>query len=100
MPFHFWLIDTATAAPVPIVIILAGVLDSLAVYGVARVYWTVFATPLTGHHHALQAILVVLGRTQRPGRRRLSRVLPRSPPPASPSSWSPTPASCSSVSAA
>jgi len=61
MPFHFWLIDTATAAPVPVVIILAGVLDSLAVYGVARVYWTVFATPLAGHQHALQAILVSLG---------------------------------------
>jgi len=61
VPFHFWLIDTATAAPIPLVIVLAGVLDSLAVYGVARVYWTVFATPLTGHQHALQAILVSLG---------------------------------------
>jgi len=61
VPFHFWLVDTATSAPVPLVIILAGVLDSLALYGVARIYWTVFATPLAGHQHTLQAMLISLG---------------------------------------
>src|SRR5579863_6496198 len=42
VPFHFWLIDTVTGAPITLVIILAGVLDALGVFGIARVYWTVF----------------------------------------------------------
>jgi multicomponent Na+:H+ antiporter subunit D len=41
--------------------ILAGVLDSLGVYAVARIYWTVFATPLAGHHQVVQVVLVSMG---------------------------------------
>jgi multicomponent Na+:H+ antiporter subunit D len=59
VPFHFWLVDTVSGAPLALVIILAGVLDALGVYGVARVYWTVFASA-TGHQ-ALGALLVVIG---------------------------------------
>ncbi|HUI47795.1 MAG TPA: proton-conducting transporter membrane subunit [Acidimicrobiia bacterium] len=61
IPFHFWLIDTATTAPTPLVMILAGVLDTLGVYGVARVYWTVFASPLAADHRAVQFMLVAVG---------------------------------------
>lgn len=61
IPFHFWLIDTAAGAPTPLVMILAGVLDTLGVYAVARIYWTVFA-PLPGPLHlALRSLLVGLG---------------------------------------
>jgi multicomponent Na+:H+ antiporter subunit D len=61
MPFHFWLIDTASSAPTPLAVILAGVLDTLGVYAVARVYWTAFATPLAPHHVAVRSLLVGLG---------------------------------------
>lgn len=61
VPFHFWLVDTATSAPIPLVMILAGVLDTLGVYGVARIYWTVFAGPLAGDHRAVQALLIAIG---------------------------------------
>ena len=59
-PFHFWLVDTATSAPIPLVVVLAGVLDTLGVYGVARVYWTAFAVPMAGDH-TLRAVLVAIG---------------------------------------
>jgi multicomponent Na+:H+ antiporter subunit D len=61
MPFHFWLVDVASSAPLPLVVILGGVLDALAVYAIARVYWTVFAPSLAGHAGALQALLLTLG---------------------------------------
>ena len=61
MPFHFWLVDVASSAPLPLVVILGGVLDALAVYAIARVYWTVFAPSLAGHAGALRALLLTLG---------------------------------------
>jgi len=60
VPFHFWLVDTATSAPIPLVIVLAGVLDTLGIYGIARVYWTAFALP-TGGAPALRTVLVATG---------------------------------------
>lgn len=61
IPFHFWLIDTASSAPLPLAMILAGVLDTLGVYAVARVYWTVFAPSLAPEHAAVRTLLVALG---------------------------------------
>ncbi len=61
VPFHFWLVDTASSAPLPLVMVLAGVLDTLGVYAVARVYWTVFAIPVAQHHDAVRAVLVGIG---------------------------------------
>jgi multicomponent Na+:H+ antiporter subunit D len=61
VPFHFWLIDTASSAPLPVVIVLAGALDTLGVYAVARIYWTVFATPLSAQQHVVQTLLISIG---------------------------------------
>jgi len=61
VPFHFWLVDTASSAPLPLAMVLAGLLDALGVYGVARVYWTVFASPLASHHQVVEAVLIALG---------------------------------------
>ena len=61
VPFHFWLVDTAESAPLPLVIVLAGVLDTLGVYGLARIYWTVFAVPMAESAHAFQIVLVAIG---------------------------------------
>ncbi len=86
VPFHFWLIDTASSAPLPLTIVLAGVLDSVGLYAVARVYWTVFAPVFSGRDAAVQAILMAIGvitgllaallsLTARQPRRRLAFVL-------------------------
>jgi multicomponent Na+:H+ antiporter subunit D len=61
VPFHFWLIDTAASAPIPLVMIFAGLLDTLGVYGVARIYWTVLALPAAGHGEVIRAVLIAIG---------------------------------------
>ena len=61
MPFHFWLVDTVSSAPIPLVIVLAGALDVLGVYGVSRIYWSVFAGTLATDSAGVQTLLISLG---------------------------------------
>jgi multicomponent Na+:H+ antiporter subunit D len=61
VPFHLWTADAYAVAPTPVCILLAGAFSELGLYGLARVYWTVFDGPLGAHHAELRAILVGFG---------------------------------------
>jgi multicomponent Na+:H+ antiporter subunit D len=61
VPFHFWLADAYAVAPTSICLIFAGALSELGLYGVARVYWTVFSGPLHPHAEVVRDVLLALG---------------------------------------
>jgi multicomponent Na+:H+ antiporter subunit D len=61
VPFHLWTADAYAVAPTPVCILLAGAFSELGLYGIARVYWTVFDGALGAHADELRAILVGAG---------------------------------------
>jgi multicomponent Na+:H+ antiporter subunit D len=63
VPFHLWMAEAYAAAPTAISLLFAGAMSELGLYGIARVYWTVFDGALHPHETAIRAVLLTLGLT-------------------------------------
>jgi multicomponent Na+:H+ antiporter subunit D len=61
VPFHFWLSDAYAVAPIPVCVLLSGVMSDLGLHAVGRVYWPVFSGVFADHAGSLRAILVGAG---------------------------------------
>jgi multicomponent Na+:H+ antiporter subunit D len=59
-PFHFWLSDAYAAAPIPVCVLLSGVMSDLGLHAITRIYWPVFSSPFAGHAESVRAVLVVV----------------------------------------
>jgi multicomponent Na+:H+ antiporter subunit D len=61
VPFHFWLPDAYGSAPIPVCVLFAGVLSELGLFGLIRVWDTVFSGLAGGPSPRMRAVLLALG---------------------------------------
>jgi multicomponent Na+:H+ antiporter subunit D len=61
VPFHFWLPDAYGSAPIPVCVLFAGVMSELGLFGVMRVWDTVFSGVDGGSGPQMRALLLGFG---------------------------------------
>lgn len=62
VPFHFWLPDAYGTAPVPACVLFAGVMSELGLFGLVRVWETVFSGVVSSPaEHHLQVLFCAMG---------------------------------------
>src|ERR687887_1776857 len=61
VPFHFWLSDAYAVAPIPVCVVLSGVMSDLGLHAIARIYWPSFSGVFAADGAALRGIFVALG---------------------------------------
>jgi multicomponent Na+:H+ antiporter subunit D len=61
VPLHMWLSDAHAVAPTPLCVLFSGIMVQIALYAIARVYWTMFSPVLGAHAEAIRWIFVIAG---------------------------------------
>lgn len=61
VPFHFWLADAYSSAPIPVCVLFSGVMVELGMLGLGRVWWTAFSGVPGLTSHAAGVVLLVVG---------------------------------------
>jgi multicomponent Na+:H+ antiporter subunit D len=61
VPFHFWLSDAYAVAPIPVCVLLSGVMSDLGLHALARIYWPAFSGAFAAHAGSVRGLLVGAG---------------------------------------
>ena len=61
VPFHFWLSDAYAVAPIPVCVVLSGVMSDLGLHAVGRIYWPAFSGVFSANADGLRGVLVGAG---------------------------------------